>query len=723
MSKVFLFPKDQTVGIFRGFNEGGLEFHADIVLPYRNEFQSTPMLGQFLLVQLASEDESVLGRITSFYSDGKLTREHGEDFSLRTVEEDREIPEDLREQYVKYRVSIRVLGVLRNSNDKFVFVPSHRRLPHVGSKVAFPSNDVLQELAGHNVQGADIGFFALGEFIYAGSDKRLGIQDWMQVKYPDIVTRFPIQNLVSRRSFVFARAGFGKSNLIKLLFSELYKKTPTKIKRDQEVPVGTIIFDPEGEYFWPDDNGRPGFADVPHLEDKLVVFTNRQAPSPFYGSFVGGGVKLDIRRLPPASVIGVALSPERQEQQNVRKLRGVSIGNWIKLVDLVNKDSYGADLAQLKRLTGIAESGDAEAGAALSNMVYIVKTLHDPNSRLMDFVLKSLREGKLCIIDISQMRGEQGLILSSLILQYIFNHNQDKFTAKDAQTIPTIAVVEEAQSVLGKGSGSGEGPFVDWFKEGRKYDLGAVMITQQPGSIPNELLSQGDNWFIFHLLSVSDLKSLQKANSHFSDDLLGGLLNEPLPGQGVMWSSVSGNPYPICFRALSFEQMYQRRDLDYSMNAIITCASKLKAELNGQTLSNVDAVENSVDELEVSLNNQAFSKSNLNVEMSEDIHEAFGQQDWYTEQINLAVEELKQHDEIQQRILKGNGTPWGVLRGIVEKLLPKDMHDNNTVNICIQRALNETFGEQGNGWKSEKRDASNGKQVRWVYRLVEKPND
>ena len=68
---VQLFPKDMVVGVFRGFQQGGLEFHADLVLPYRNEFQNIPMHGQFLLVQLETPDEAVLGRITSLSSDGK----------------------------------------------------------------------------------------------------------------------------------------------------------------------------------------------------------------------------------------------------------------------------------------------------------------------------------------------------------------------------------------------------------------------------------------------------------------------------------------------------------------------------------------------------------------------------------------------------------------------------------------------------------------------------
>jgi hypothetical protein len=109
--------------------------------------------------------------------------------------------------------------------------------------------------------------------------------------------------------------------------------------------------------------------------------------------------------------------------------------------------------------------------------------------------------------------------------------------------------VEEAQSVLGATAAQGEGPFVAWVKEGRKYDLGAMLITQQPGSNPQEILSQGDNWFVFHLLSEGDLRAVRKANAHFSDDLLSSLLNEPIPGHGVFWSSAGETPYPIPIRA------------------------------------------------------------------------------------------------------------------------------------------------------------------------------
>src|SRR6202022_3175901 len=145
--------------------------------------------------------------------------------------------------------------------------------------------------------------------------------------------------------------------------------------------------------------------------------------------------------------------------------------------------------------------------------------------KVLNSSLEALSQGKLCVVDVSQLRGGPSLILSGLILRRIFDRNQDEFTKSEPRSIPTIAVIEEAQSVL-NGEAPAATPYIEWVKEGRKYDLGAMLITQQPGSIPTEILSQGDNWFIFHLLSASDLTNVNRANAHFSDDILGSLLNE-----------------------------------------------------------------------------------------------------------------------------------------------------------------------------------------------------
>src|SRR5258706_13858445 len=116
------------------------------------------MHGQFLLVQLETPDEAVLGRITSLSSDGRLSGSSCEEFNIRAMREGRSVPEDLREDYLKYRVDIRVLGLLRKLSDtELTFVASHRRLAHVGSPVAFLSDSVLRWVAGAEEIDEDIG--------------------------------------------------------------------------------------------------------------------------------------------------------------------------------------------------------------------------------------------------------------------------------------------------------------------------------------------------------------------------------------------------------------------------------------------------------------------------------------------------------------------------------------------------------------------------------------
>jgi hypothetical protein len=693
-----LFDRDKVVGTFRGFSESVMEFHADLVLPHHDDFQNMAMHGQFVLVQLEHEREALLGRITTIASQGRLVSPIGEDYATRAVRDQRPIPEELRERYLKYKVDIRILGVLRQDGDRHVFVPSHRRLPHVGAQVALLNDDLLAEVtnAGDTEAGAvPIGFLAFGEFVYAGDDQRVGDSSWMLVQHPAIMPTFQINKLVSRRSFVFARAGFGKSNLVKLLFSSLYRHDPTVPRRRGEAPVGTVIFDPDGEYFWPDHRGRPGLCDVPHLRDKLVVFTNRRGPSPFYQSFVVNGVRLNIKELSPARVLGIALPPEKQDQQNVVKLKSLEPAKWAELVDLIAREKFGADQSRVQKLLGLKQGEEAQTMAAIGNMTRVVNALHDPASQMLNVLKECLSRGRLCVVDISQMRGAQGLQLAGVILGDIFEHNQTQFTESDPKTIPTIAVIEEAQSVLGRSNQSEDGPFVSWVKEGRKYDLGALLITQQPGSLPQELLSQGDNFFVFHLLSAGDLIALKKANAHFSDDLLSTLLNEPLVGSGVFWSSAPGTdrhsrPYPVPVRVLSFDDSYTPLDPEYSAPAPRSFAVWIGARLEARRRQAQDA---------------AASLAATGAPRSE-----------FPADKDIAIAHLRDNREFQSRIKVEPGVKWGWIGHLLAENAPG--HAQRTgVRVkwgmdLVKEALDRLFPGQ---WVAVSRPEPNGDPRKWVY--------
>ena len=729
-----LFDPGAVVGVFRGFSDSGMEFHADLVLPYRDELQSIPMHGQFVLVQLEHENEAVLGRITSVAAEGRLVSPIGEDYAIRAMRDDRPIPDELRDQYLKYRVDIRVLGVERLAGDKLIFVPSHRRLPHVGAKVALCSPEILREVANaaaDAVNGAEIGFLAFGEFVYAGDDPRAQPEDWMVVLQPAILPRFQVAQLVSRRTFVFARAGFGKSNLIKLLFSRLYATDPALASRSGTVPVGTVIFDPDGEYFWPAGD-RPGLADVPRLTERIAIFTSQQPPSAAYGSFVVDTVKLDIRQLSAARVVGIVLPADRQDQQNVTKLKSLSPDRWTRLVDLVAAHRHDTDPVEVRRLCGIKPANEElQTNAIIANMVRVVDALHDPSSQLLRALMTALRAGKLCVVDISQMRGARGLQLASVILAEIFAHNQREFTKAEPRNIPCIAVIEEAQAVLAPGGAGGEdSPFVSWVKEGRKYGLGAVLVTQQPGSIPAELLSQGDNFFVFHLLSAGDLAALKRANAHFSDDLLATLLNEPLVGHGIFWSSAPGTdrsarPYPLPVRVLSFEaENRMLRDPTYASAEVDCYASRLRATFRS-ALAAATASRTGMDVIREDLGGSVVAAFTGDLRPADTVpaavivpRAATVPADAEAAYRARAITALRDRPDLDRRVREG--VPWGTVQAWLSNAAPPEDVVGDRFEWAKQvvlPALEAIYGPRGGRWHTEKRphpDRPGASQV-WIY--------
>jgi hypothetical protein len=152
------------------------------------------MHGQFLLVQLETQDEAVLGRITSLSSSGKLSLELEKNLISELFVKGGPIPEDLREQYLKYEVDIRVLGVLRKDlNGGLTFVASQRRLPHVGSPVAFLADNLLQDIANHNIVGAEIGTPCIRRVCLCRGSDKIDHLDWMQIKSLKYWSSFPLR--------------------------------------------------------------------------------------------------------------------------------------------------------------------------------------------------------------------------------------------------------------------------------------------------------------------------------------------------------------------------------------------------------------------------------------------------------------------------------------------------------------------------------------------------
>ena len=541
-----------VIGVFKGFIESGLEFKADLVVPYQSEF--TPLLGSFLVVEV-SKQRYLLGRITRFHPVGLMAGAEAEDYLARMTKAGRSVPEDLKEAKLRYNVNVKLLGglTLGGKGDP-KYEPSMRQLPHLGARVGIPAEDALRLICSLGVEAGEkpaiLGRLAFGNHVFDGDGQA-------NMPFP-----FDVRRMVGRRTYVFAHAGYGKTNLVKLLVTKLYETNPE---------VGFLIFDPEGEYAVTDKKGRPGLADVPGLQDKVVLYTDRKL-SPKYQRFLAGDVHLNLGSLRPGNVVKNCVPPEKWEQVWANAVRGLQEHEWAGLVRLLESDGYRADSAEIREI--VQNVAETTPPAIVNNIVPVVKRLHDKASRMLDGIFWHLERNHIVVVDISLMASVHGRWIASLILNEIFQRNQANFTAgAQGELLNVVTVVEEAQTVLSSDREKGETIFVEWAKEGRKYGLGSIFVTQQPGAIPSELVSQGDNFFVFHLLSTDDLASLQRANAHFSADVLGMILNEPIPGNAYVWSSPY-QPFVLSVRVENFEDYAKAASRAKSAEAVPTAAEE-----------------------------------------------------------------------------------------------------------------------------------------------------
>jgi len=538
---------ENVIGFFKGFSPSGLDPAAEVVAPYHADINLS--IGGFLLVEVSPE-ECLLGRITRYHPAGVMSSAEGDEYLARLCRNaEAAVPEDVKESKLRYVVLVRLLGsVIAGRGDALEFNPAVRRLPHLGARVGLPSQRVVEFICrlgalfptGEPDPGAaPIGHFALGREVYDGSGGR-----------PAIPVSFQIHNLVGRRTYVFARAGYGKSNLIKLLLAKLYED-----RRTIDEKVGLIVFDREGEYGWSHGAGQPGLADVPHLRDRLVIYTNRTPPNA-YRRLVGGNVKFNLAGLRPSDVVDFCLPREKQEMIFASILRGLSPNQWETLIQRLAARRYAVPVEEIRGILGVVGQGrDVSLEAIANNIVPLIDTMHDPKSRLREGCLHHLAKGNIVVVDISLLGSTAGERVAALLLWESFTTNQRTFTSPGQPSLKTVAVIEEAQAVLSQHQ-SESSPFVQWVKEGRKYDLGAIMVTQQPGSIDTRLLSQGDNFFAFHLTSAADLSALERVNAHFSQDVLANLLSEPIRGNAYFWAAPA-QPFVLPVRVLNFEAEYR----------------------------------------------------------------------------------------------------------------------------------------------------------------------
>jgi DNA helicase HerA-like ATPase len=194
----------------------------------------------------------------------------------------------------------------------------------------------------------------------------------------------------------------------------------------------------------------------------------------------------------------------------------------------------------------------------ISHLIDEGKGLHSKSSNLVMELFEYLRQGKTVIIDLSLKDNMDASIISTILVRELFDNNKMYFTSGiNAKVINTVVFVEEAQNVLSEEYvRSNANPFVRVAKEGRKFGLGVVAITQRPSAISDEIRTQSDNFFAFHMGNSDDIRALVKSNVNYDGVISRFIQRETIKGNLYMVSSDQAFVLPI--RVLEFEKMIEK---------------------------------------------------------------------------------------------------------------------------------------------------------------------
>ncbi|MEL7658924.1 MAG: DUF87 domain-containing protein, partial [Bacillota bacterium] len=334
---------------------------------------------------------------------------------------------------------------------------------------------------------------------------------------------------------------------------------------------GKLVFDLNGEYFLR-GTSTYGLGDINNegIKKDLVVYSDKELPAQYKDSsrFVfGGKVLLNMHKhLSVGDILSFGAGFSEVMRSFLLYLDEEGVGDFIQHID-----DYVNDPSKLHQdfpdFFGQLKQGKDDMSARktimairkrIRHLIDEGKGLHSGTSELVENVFSHLKQGKTVIIDLSLKDNVDASIISTIFVRKLFDNNKAQFTSGNSENvINTVVFVEEAQNVLSEEFvKSNANPFVRVAKEGRKFGLGLVAITQRPSAISEEIRTQAENFFTFHMGNSDDIRALIKSNVNYDGVIASFLQRETIPGNLYMVSSDQAFALPV--RVNEFEPLIEQ---------------------------------------------------------------------------------------------------------------------------------------------------------------------
>jgi hypothetical protein len=131
-------------------------------------------------------------------------------------------------------------------------------------------------------------------------------------------------------------------------------------------------------------------------------------------------------------------------------------------------------------------------------------------------ILQFLDEGRTVILDLGNATDSLRRYFSSMLSTAVFRAQETKFVNNTLGNRFVQLYFEEAHNLFPPDSKDLTGVYARFAKEGAKFHIGMVYSTQSPSTINKELLAQTENFFVGHLSSQDETKSLSRVQIAFA---------------------------------------------------------------------------------------------------------------------------------------------------------------------------------------------------------------
>lgn len=228
-----------------------------------------------------------------------------------------------------------------------------------------------------------------------------------------------------------------------------------------------------------------------------------------------------------------------------------------------------------KRLDFLLKSSDGE-GKSLSTENF---------EEILRQFLGYLDKSNVTIIDLSGIPFEVLSItvslVSRLVFDFAFHYSKIRHSADEYNDIPFMIVCEEAHNYIPKSGGAeykaSKKSIERIAKEGRKYGLSLMVVSQRPSEVSETIFSQCNNFISLRLTNVNDqnyVKSLMPENSNSIADILPNLSSGEclIVGDATLIPSVvkleMPNPEPKS-QSINFQDEWQKDWKDTNFEEVI----------------------------------------------------------------------------------------------------------------------------------------------------------